>query len=39
MIGRDTIYEIPDNPDLTLNTEKNKKEYLVSKLIDFNNKC
>ena len=39
MIGRDTIYEIPDSPDLTLNTEKYKKEYLVSKLIDFNNKC
>ena len=29
MIGRDTIYEIPDNLDLTLNTEK-IKEYLVS---------
>lgn len=39
MIGRDTLYEIPDNPDITLNTEKNKKEFLVSKLIDFYNKC
>jgi bifunctional enzyme CysN/CysC len=39
MIGRDTLYEIPDNPDITLNTEKHNEEFLVSKLIDFYNKC
>ena len=39
MIGRDILYDIPNNPDLTLNTEKNNKEFLVLKLINFYNKC